>query len=125
MISEIIIQEASEEVVLRVGWIPGVGRARHFSFSFVCCFLARLHWVREEVVDGQGVVVKEHVLGSGVVEELEVVPAETEGDGGGDQQDGGRAPTEVGLPALHFLSHFSHFTVVKRLSKDRFEGKLI
>ena len=98
-----------------------------FSFSFVCCFLARLHWVREEVVDGQGTVVEEHVLGSGVVEEVEVVPAGVvpEGDGGGGQQDGGQAPTEVGLPALHFLSHFSHFTVVKRLSKDRFEGKLI
>ena len=81
-----------------------------FSFSFVCCFLARLHWVREEVVDGQGVVVEEHVLGSGVVEELEVVPAETEGDGGGDQQDGGRAPTEVGLPALHSLHFNSLFT---------------
>ena len=86
------------------------------SFSFVCCFLARRHWVREEAV------VEEHVLGSGVVEEVEVVLAETEGDGVGDQQDGGRAPTEVGLPALHslhFLSHFSHFTVVKPLSKDR------
>ena len=50
---------------------------------------------------------REHVLGSGVVEELEVVPAETEGDGGGDQQDGGRAPTEVGLPALHSISLFT------------------
>ena len=96
-----------------------------FSFPFVCYSLARQHWVREEVVDGQGTVVEEHVLGSGVVEEVEVVPAETEGDGGGGHQDGGRAPTEVGLPALHFLSHFSHFTCVKLLSKDRFEGKLI
>ena len=81
-----------------------------FSFSFVCCFLARLHWVREEVVDGQGVLVEEHVLGSGVVEEVEVVPAETEGDGEGGQQDGGRAPTEVGLPALHSLHFNSLFT---------------
>ena len=67
-----------------------------FSFSFVCCFLARRHWVREEVVDGQGVVVEEHVLGSEVVEELEVVPAETEGDGGGDQQDVGEPPQRWG-----------------------------
>ena len=96
-----------------------------FSFRFVCYSLARRRWVREEVVDGQGVLVEEHVLGSGVVEEVEVVPAETEGDGEGGQQDGGRAPTEVGLPALHFLSHFSNFTVVKRLSKDRFEGRII
>ena len=77
-------------------------------FPLFVVFLARRHWVREEAVDGQGVVVEEHVLGSGVVEEVEVVPAGvvSEGDGGGGQQDGGRAPTEVGLPALCFLSHF-------------------
>ena len=78
-----------------------------FSFSFVCCFLARLHWVREEAVAGQGVVVEEHVLESGVVAEVEVVLAGTDGEGGGDQQDGGRAPTEVGLPALHSISLFT------------------
>ena len=80
-----------------------------FSFPFVCYSLARRRWVREEVVDGQGAVVEEHVLGSGVVEEVEVVPAGVvpEGDGGGGQQDGGRAPTEVGLPALCFLSLFT------------------
>ena len=96
-----------------------------FYFPFVCCSLACRHWVREEAVAGQGLVVEEHVLESGVVAEVEVVLAGTDGEGGGDQQDGGRAPTEVGLPALHFLSHFSHFTVVKRLSKDRFEGRII
>ena len=86
-------------------------------FPLFVVFLARRHWVREEAVDGQGAVVEEHVLGSGVVEEVEVVPAETEGDGGGDQQDGGRAPTEVGLPALHFTSLFTFHccqAVVKR-----------
>ena len=81
-----------------------------FSFSFVCCFLARLHWFREEAVAGQGVVVEEHVLESGVVAEVEVVLAGTDGEGGGDQQDGGRAPTEVGLPALHSLHFNSLFT---------------
>ena len=89
-----------------------------FSFSFVCCFLARLHWVREEAVAGQGVVVEEHVLESGVVAEVEGVLAGTDGEPGGDQQDSGRAPQGWGSQPFTLL-HFSHFTVVDLLSKDR------
>ena len=77
-------------------------------FSIFLLFVVLLrHWFREEAVSGQGVVVEEHVLESRVVEELEVVPVGTEGDGGVDQHDGGRAPTEVGLPALHSISLFT------------------
>ena len=89
-----------------------MSRCSFASFPFVCYSLARRRWVREEVVDGQGVVVEELVLGSGVVEEVEVVPAETEGDGGGGQQDGGRAPTDGGAPSPLLLISLSHFTVV-------------
>ena len=35
-----------------------------------------------------------------------------EGDGGGGQQDGGRAPTDGGAPSPLLLISLSHFTVV-------------
>ena len=65
-------------------------------------------------------VEEEHVLGSGdpgieVVGEVEVAPAGVvpEGDGGGGQQDDGRAPTDGGAPSPLLLISLSHFTVVQ------------
>ena len=62
---------------------------------------------------GQEVVAEEHVLESWVVEG---VLAGTDGEG--DQQDSGRAPQGWGSQPFTLL-HFSHFTVVELLSKDR------
>ena len=67
---------------------------------------------------GREVVAEEHVLESGVIAEVEGVLAGTDGEGGGDQQDSGRAPQGWGSQPFTSL-HFSHFTVVKLLSKDR------
>ena len=49
-----------------------------------------------------------------VVGEVEVVTAGgvPDGDGGGGQQDGGRAPTDGGAPSPLLLISLSHFTVV-------------